>query len=192
MNIMTLEHGIAVTQEQLRQLARRFEAIAVSAPDLPSDAGGSDARAQAAPDSFGAHTETTGEEASSWLSLARRLRSVPAMDTAREALSALPSAANARLADIGPNRGGTAGKAAYSSTDDASAVAPHTRAGDDHAQYDPISSQSSAHSSDLVPTLREALQDVAVLLDGESVGRLVAPTVNREIGRMARARRYTG
>lgn len=38
--------------------------------------------------------------------------------------------------------------------------------------------------------VREAMGSVTVVLDGEAVGRLVAPTVDSEIGKTAWAGRY--
>lgn len=55
----------------------------------------------------------------------------------------------------------------------------------------PTGALSPLDSTPAVPDATDALPS-APALDGEAVGRLVTRTVNDEIGRAARRRRYTG
>ncbi len=57
----------------------------------------------------------------------------------------------------------------------------------DRASGTPWGAGRAQEMSDPLPA-RERSEE----MDAESMGRLVADTVNREIGRLARARRYTG
>lgn len=50
-------------------------------------------------------------------------------------------------------------------------------------------SSAAVKSEDLGQTLRDALQGMTIAMDGETVGRLVADTVSREIDRKSRTRR---
>lgn len=51
------------------------------------------------------------------------------------------------------------------------------------------SSSAAAKGEDVGQAVRDALQGVTIAMDGETVGRLVADTVSREIDRKSRARR---
>lgn len=51
------------------------------------------------------------------------------------------------------------------------------------------SSSAAVKSENLGQTLRDALQGMTIAMDGETVGRLVADTVSREIDRKSRTRR---
>ncbi len=50
-------------------------------------------------------------------------------------------------------------------------------------------SSAAAKGEDVGQAVRDALQGVTIAMDGETVGRLVADTVSREIDRKSRARR---
>lgn len=171
MNNITFGQGISAAHRQLRRLARAASRTVSPALFLDEEKTEGNAMEEDA-------------ETSSTAFLLRRLNATSSMTTLQNALGewSLSLAASPLYASA---QGQVTAFATQSQDVYGARAASQLSQG-------AASSALSACAPDGGAQACEGSPDFSAPLDGETLGHLVASTVNREIGRMARARRYTG